>query len=56
MHSSSLSSNLANAFGAALLLLSLATTGRESQIALAAGAACYSFALGVLWARRPWLN
>jgi hypothetical protein len=56
MASSFTSSNFLTAIGSSLLLWSLSTTGRESQVTLIAGIACCSFAMGVLWARRPWLK
>ncbi len=56
MAQSFLSSNLAIAIGASLVLWSVSTTGRESQVTSLLGLACCSFAMGVLWARRPWLD
>jgi hypothetical protein len=56
MAPSFLSSNLANAIGCSLVLWSFSTTGRESQLTAVVGLACCSFAMGVLWAHRPWRN
>lgn len=48
------SSTLVTAVGASLVLWSISTTGQESQLTGFLGVACCCFALGVLWARRPW--
>lgn len=54
MTTSLLSSHVATAVGASLVLWSLSTEGREASVALTIGMACLGFALGVLWACRPW--
>lgn len=54
MTASLLSSHVATAVGASLVVWSLSTEGREASVTLTVGMACLGFALGVLWARRPW--
>lgn len=55
MAPSFLSSNLAVAIGSSLTVWSLYATGREAQVTSILGLAFCCFAMGVLWARRPWL-
>jgi hypothetical protein len=49
-----LSAHVATAVGVSLILWSLSSEGHEASVTLLFGMGCLSFAMGVLWARRPW--